>query len=152
MRIPVRMGPLALLLSVISICMAVLSMLSLANSSADMRLAKRYANTVEIRYQLEEEGQRYLSQLDEDVQQIEKEFEKDGYRLRISLSRNEEGYEIRNWKIEKICFQFNSRCIFLCNGNLIIKVQRLHNHTYIMISVLSSPKYIKPQINFPKCL
>jgi len=102
MRIPVRMGPLALLLSVISICMAVLSMLSLANSSADMRLAKRYANTVEIRYQLEEEGQRYLNQLDEDVQQIEKEFEKDGYRLRISLSRNEEGYEIRNWKIEKI--------------------------------------------------
>ena len=45
-QIPIKLGPLALLLTVISICLTTLSILTFSTSSADMRLAQRYAETV----------------------------------------------------------------------------------------------------------
>ena len=55
-RIPIRLGPLALLLTVIAICVSSLGVLSVADAAADLRLAERYAETVRIRYELEEKG------------------------------------------------------------------------------------------------
>ena len=99
-----RLGPLALLLCVITICMTSLSMLSYANASADTRLARRYAQTVQTRYSLEQKGQEFLKEMSDapagDL--IEKEFTENGYQLQISLERTGDSYEIRYWKINKI--------------------------------------------------
>ncbi len=59
--VPVRLGPLALLLAVISICMTVLGVLTCATARADMNLAEKYADTVRSRYSLEKTGQEWLS-------------------------------------------------------------------------------------------
>ena len=57
------MGPLALLLTVISICMTTLGVLALTTARADLRLAEKYAATVHNRYELEELGQSFLEQV-----------------------------------------------------------------------------------------
>ena len=43
--LPIRLGPLALLLTVISICMTVFGILTYATARADMNLAETYAET-----------------------------------------------------------------------------------------------------------
>ncbi len=55
-HVPIRLGPLALLLAVISICLTVLSILSFTTGQADMRLAERYDATVREHYILEADG------------------------------------------------------------------------------------------------
>ncbi len=57
-HVPIRLGPLALLLAVICICLTTLSILSFTTGQADMRLAERYAETVKTRYELEAKGMR----------------------------------------------------------------------------------------------
>ena len=64
-QVPVKLGPLALLLTVISICLTTLSILTFTTAEADMRLAKRYAETVQVRYVLEKEGQEFLQEVKE---------------------------------------------------------------------------------------
>ena len=59
--VPVRLGPLALLLAVISICMTVLGILTYATSRADKNLAGKYAETVRARYSLEISAQEWVS-------------------------------------------------------------------------------------------
>ena len=59
-HIPIKLGPLALLLTVISICMTTLGVLAFATARADWNLAQKYADTVQTRYALEAEGQRFL--------------------------------------------------------------------------------------------
>ncbi|MBQ3955897.1 MAG: hypothetical protein II680_08405 [Clostridia bacterium] len=61
--LPIKLGPLALLLTVISICMTVLGILTYTTSRADMKLAETYAETVRTRYRLETEAQEYLVRL-----------------------------------------------------------------------------------------
>lgn len=61
-HIPIRLGPLALLLTVISICMATLGILSFTTARADLSMAEKYASTVQERYVLEKEGQDFLRQ------------------------------------------------------------------------------------------
>ncbi len=61
-QIPIKLGPLALLLTVISICLTTLSILTFSTSSADMRLAQRYAETVRERYALEIQGQEFVAE------------------------------------------------------------------------------------------
>jgi hypothetical protein len=61
-QIPIKLGPLALLLTVISICLTTLSILTFTTASADMRLAQRFADTVSERYALEMKGQEFLAQ------------------------------------------------------------------------------------------
>ena len=61
--LPIRLGPLALLLTVISICMTVLGILTYATARADWKLAETYAETVRTRYRLETEAQEYLVRL-----------------------------------------------------------------------------------------
>ena len=90
-----RLGMLSILLTVIVICMAVLSLLSFATSSADMRLAKRYARTVEIRYQLEKEGRKLLNEQGP----IDTEIALEDYKLVIET---DDSGHIKTWCIEKI--------------------------------------------------
>ena len=51
-QVPVKLGPLALLLTVISICLTTLAILTFSTARADGRLAERYAETVTLRYEL----------------------------------------------------------------------------------------------------
>ena len=103
-RRPIRLEPLALLLAIIGICMAVLAMLGLATAKADLALAEKHAETVRIRFELEEAGQRYLQEIEEETDTgiIEKEIEKDGYRLYIMIEKDEEDLLIRTWTISRI--------------------------------------------------
>ena len=114
---PVRLGPLALLLTVISICITMLSILSYTSARADLRLAEKYAQTVSDRYELEAEGQRFLAVMQkgtipdmlaalEDAEDdaegiIWKSFEKNGARLRIGLKESGGGFRPVCWKHEK---------------------------------------------------
>lgn len=68
-EIPVKLGPLALLLAVISICMATLAILTFSTSRADMSLAEKYADTVKERYELEVMGQQYLAETSDELNQ-----------------------------------------------------------------------------------
>ncbi len=61
----IRLGPLALLLAVISICMTTLGVLAITTASADLRVANKYADMVQIRYELEAEGQAFLQEANE---------------------------------------------------------------------------------------
>ena len=61
--LPIRLGPLALLLTVISICMTVLGILTYTTARADMNLAETYAETVRTRYWLEREGQAWIGDM-----------------------------------------------------------------------------------------
>ena len=46
-ELPIRLTPLALILTVISICMTVLAILTCATARADIHLAETYAETAE---------------------------------------------------------------------------------------------------------
>ena len=59
-HIPIKLGPLALLLTVISVCMTTLGILAFATARADWNMAQKYADTIQTRYALEAEGQRFL--------------------------------------------------------------------------------------------
>lgn len=102
----IKLGPLALLLAVISICLTTLAILSFSTARADRRLAEKYAQTVSVRYALEERGQELLSQLDEGTDGWEQDengrlwytLEQDGARLRIALEPTESGeYAVAAW-------------------------------------------------------
>ena len=64
-QVPIRLGPLALLLTIISICLTTLSILTYTTSGADLRLAQKYADTVRVRYELEKEGQAFLEEAED---------------------------------------------------------------------------------------
>lgn len=68
-EVPVKLGPLALLLAVISICMTTLAILVFSTGMADRSLAQKYAGTIQERYDLEAKGQAYLSGLSDDLAQ-----------------------------------------------------------------------------------
>ena len=59
-HIPIKLGPLALLLAVISICMTTLGILTFTTAGADLVMAEKYAATVRNRYELEYQGQSFL--------------------------------------------------------------------------------------------
>lgn len=114
-----RLGPVAIFLTVVAIVLATLAVLTQATSHADLVLAQRFANVTEIRYALEEEGQRYLMEVDEAVEagdfsaesvgaetldsgNISRVIEKDGYTLTIEITKPARGkYEIKEWKISR---------------------------------------------------
>ena len=59
-QLPVKLGPLALLLTVISICLTTLSILTFTTARADASLARKYADTVTARYSLMNQGEEFL--------------------------------------------------------------------------------------------
>ena len=62
-HVPIKLGPLALLLAVISICLTTLALLNVSTAKADECLAEKFAETVQTRYALETEGQELLERL-----------------------------------------------------------------------------------------
>ncbi len=103
-KVPMRLGALALLLLVVSMCLTSLSMLSYADASADMRQAQKYAQTVKIRYDLERQGQEFLEQTEASGSEetVRTSFYEEGYELEIELQKTDDGYEIKQWKIRKV--------------------------------------------------
>lgn len=110
-RTPIKLGPLALLLAVISICLTTLALLNYSTASADRRLAEKFAETVSTRYELETEGQELLASLSgaEPGPGWEKDaegrfwtvLEQDGFRLRIGLEPDGDFWRVVNWTQEK---------------------------------------------------
>lgn len=112
-QLPIRLGPLALLLTVISICLTVLAILSFTTAEADLRLAEKYAETVSQRYCLETEGQELLARLrDSEPAALgmeqntdgtwHRELETDGTYLYIAVKQAEDNrWEITDWRIYK---------------------------------------------------
>ena len=101
-RVPVRLGPLALLLTVIAICMSTLGVLSAADAAADLRLAERYAETVRIRYALEEEGQRFVQAYDHgETAENEQTFARSGYTLTVVLQKQADSTAVQEWKLRR---------------------------------------------------
>ena len=109
-QVPVKLGPLALLLTVISICLTTLSILTFTTSRADMRLSERYASTVSTRYELEVQGQEALALLDRgDMGNFERNgsgelwqtIEKDGFLLKIGVVEEDDGFRVIGWRHER---------------------------------------------------
>ena len=105
---PVKLGPLALILTVISICLAILAILSFTTARADLRLAEKHADNVSERYALEREGQSYLrevstalkngSALNVDSDGVLRHSLKSGdSMLSIGLEFKEGGWQIVSW-------------------------------------------------------
>ena len=110
-HVPIKLGPLALLLAVISICLTTLALLNVSTAKADERLAEKFAETVQTRYALETEGQELLERLyagEEDGWErrgdgtLWRSVEKDGVTLQIGLrGEGADGYTVVNWTQEK---------------------------------------------------
>ncbi len=123
---PIRLGPLALLLTVISICLAILAILNFTTARADLRLAEKYADTVRVRYALDADGQEYLSRLNAGLETAPEpdengvrsvEFERDGCVLCIELiDDGQGGWAVRSWRQEKLWEQ-NETIDNLWNGS-----------------------------------
>lgn len=116
-HIPIRLGPLALLLTVISICMTTLGILAFTTARADYRLAEKYAATVEERYALEKEGQEFLREAGEawktgaGLDEFEEVREEGGifYRtftfgdrnLIVGVMEEDSGFRVIEWRMQK---------------------------------------------------
>lgn len=119
---PIRLGPLALLLTVISLCMATLAILTLSTARADLSLAQRHAETVRVRCELDARGQQLLYDADEmlasqdtlpenDLSQLGLEaqedgtwtasLEQDGTILSITLRPESDTMRVARWQITK---------------------------------------------------
>lgn len=122
-HIPIKLGPLALLLTVISICLTVLGLLSFTTARADVSLAQKYGDTVRLRYELEAEGQAFLGEAHQALAAggdaaailegltgtetgedgvIRKILTKDGFTLTVGIVPDEEeGIRVVDWSIQK---------------------------------------------------
>lgn len=114
---PVKLGPLAILLTVITICLTILCILSFSTARADLSLAQKYAETVSQRYKLEIMGQESYQmfseadtedQIPEDYQKGEDGvwrtvLEEQGSRLSIGIQFAEGEFpQIVEWKQDRI--------------------------------------------------
>ena len=109
-HIPMKLGPLALLLAVIAICLTALAILSFTTGQADLRLAERYAQTVQERYALEAEGQQLVAAVSEGRAPVSGQPEISGtlgsaleetgqLQLQYTLKKNAKGsYDITAWR------------------------------------------------------
>ena len=112
-EVPVKLGPLALLLAVISICMTTLAILTFSTGMADRSLAEKYAGTVRERYDLEREGQTFLSEISDDLDQglfvlpdadglIHHEITEGTATLSIAIRpTGRSGFTVADWRLER---------------------------------------------------
>ena len=115
-QVPIKLGPLALLLTVICICLTTLAVLAFATARADQRLAAKSAETVSTRYRLEIQGQEFLKELSEtdpadySLMDLERdaagnwhtEFREGDAVLRIGFRPSADGQvRIVSWRMEK---------------------------------------------------
>lgn len=118
-HIPIRLGPLAILLALIGICMTTLGVLCFTTARADLKLAEKYAETVHIRYELEAEGQAFLSEAaaawlagtdlralpgteTDEGGIVRRSFEREGFTLTIGIVPGKgKGIRIVEWQQQK---------------------------------------------------
>lgn len=65
---PIKLGSMTLLLTIVLLCMAILSVLTLSTARADLSLAEKYADRLQQVYALDSVGQRLLAELDTALQ------------------------------------------------------------------------------------
>ena len=117
-HVPIKLGPLAVLLTEISICMTTLGVLAFTTARADWSLAEEYAETVRVRYELEAEGQRFLwaaaksrqegigpgalenTEVDEDGV-IWRSFEKGEFGLKVGVREESGTLRVVSWRMRK---------------------------------------------------
>lgn len=115
-----RLGPIAVFLTVVTIILTTLATLTIATSRADAVLAERFATMTAIRYSLEKEGNEFLYEVTQKLENgtslnsisdlnrtgdgmYEYKAEKDGYELKIRLApEGSDSFSIEEWKITKI--------------------------------------------------
>jgi len=99
-----RLGPIAIFLTIVVMVITTLAILTVATSNADRIMAGRFAGVTQIRYELESDGQRFLSRAAEGADETTFEEEKDGYRIEVEISEpDEEGnFDVLKWKVSKI--------------------------------------------------
>lgn len=115
-----RLGPIAVFLIVVAIILTTLATLTIATSRADAVLAERFATMTAIRYSLEKEGNEFLYEVTQKLENgaslnsisdlnrtddgmYEYKAEKDGYELKIRLApEGSDSFSIEEWKITKI--------------------------------------------------
>lgn len=115
----IRLGPIAVFLVVIAVVLTTLAVLTVATSNADQVMAERFARVTQIRYELENEGEKYLQEVDEKSKAgkvtaksigaeeteagFRKTISKEGYDLVIEMTglKSGSGYEVTRWEIIK---------------------------------------------------
>ena len=116
----IRLGPIAIFLVVVAVVLSTLAMLTAATANADKIMAERFARMTEIRYDLEDKGERYLMSVDQAIAEgyvteetIEAErteagnyrhtIENEGYTLTIEITEPTTAgtYEVTEWKVTK---------------------------------------------------
>ena len=114
----IKLGPLAIFLTIITIVLTMLALLSFVTANADAALAERYAQVTQIKYALEKQGNDFLKDLDDflkegnslmlrdDVTRNSKGVyshieELDEYQLTIEFETDGDRYQIKRWKISK---------------------------------------------------
>ena len=106
-KTPIKLGPLALLLTVVCMCLVTLSVLTFSTARADDVMSRRYEETAKIRQELEAKGQQFLFEADETLAEggtlsrTSVVYEKDGYSLTIKLEQTGGIYIVDTWKLEK---------------------------------------------------
>lgn len=126
-QIHVRLGPLALLLTVIVICMTVLGLLAVTTARGDLSMARRYAELVEARYSLEAEGQNFLWETAQNpgaMDLLEKDgdgvcwktLSKDGMSLKIGLTEQRKGFRVVSWQFIREDWEPNDELDGLWSG------------------------------------
>ncbi len=118
-HIPIKLGPLALLLAVISICMTTLGILAFTTARADLVMAEKYAATVQSRFELEQQGQLFLRAVGETLAEgaeisglsdtetdaagvVWKTITWQDFRLVIGILPDAEtGYKVVSWRLLK---------------------------------------------------
>lgn len=117
-HVPIKLGPLALLLTVISICMTVLGTLAFTTARADWNLAQKYADTVQSRYTLEAQGQRFLRTAAQALEEgkdpgeldgagkdedgiVWRTFEKGEFSLQVGIACEDGRLRVVNWRIHR---------------------------------------------------
>ncbi|MDD6346809.1 MAG: hypothetical protein PUA52_02205 [Lachnospiraceae bacterium] len=106
---PVRLGPLALLLTVIGIALTVLAVLTFSAADADLNLAEKKADQIRERYLLESDGQAFLASLTEKEKAapessgrtVEKDLVRGDLTLHIEAVVTEGKVDVTVWQLRK---------------------------------------------------
>lgn len=115
-----RLGPLAIFLAVVVMVITTMAVLTIATSNADRTMAKRFASVTQTRYQLEADGERFISEAanayasgeeyasSETVKATELGYEfyeeLNGYSITVVITVPDKNgrYELLEWKVSKL--------------------------------------------------
>ena len=126
MKHNIRLGPIAVFMTIVVIVLATLSVLTTATTNADKVMATRFADVTKTRYELEAKGEKFIQMYDEQVQsgkadpgklgakrsgsEYVKSIKNKGYILEVRVRpagssadgrvKNKK-YEITGWKLKK---------------------------------------------------